>query len=60
MVFYEEGRFEPSGFIHARCAQEYLETVDILPRLQHFSPGLSEQDLEEINSEMQAGQSSGN
>lgn len=45
LVYYEDGRFAPSGFIHATCARTYLETTDILPRVRHFSPALSEADL---------------
>jgi Poly(ADP-ribose) polymerase and DNA-Ligase Zn-finger region len=53
LVFYEEGRFAPSGSIHVSCAQAYLETTDVLPRLKRFSPGLSEADVEEIQAELQ-------
>lgn len=52
LVFYEEGRFSPSGFIHPACAQSYFESADILPRLKHFSPRLSEEDLREIETEL--------
>jgi hypothetical protein len=52
LVFWEEGRFVPSGFIHARCAAGYLETADILPRLRHFSPGLTDDELAEIAREL--------
>jgi hypothetical protein len=48
LVFYEDGRFVPSGFIHAGCTQSYLETTDILDRVKHFSPDLSAADLEEL------------
>ncbi len=27
LVYYEEGRFEPAGFIHAGCAPDYFETT---------------------------------
>jgi hypothetical protein len=53
LVFYEEGRFAPSGSIHASCAQAYLETTDVLPRLKRFSPSLSEADLSEIQAQLQ-------
>ena len=53
LVFYEDGRFSPTGFIHVACARVYLETIDVLPRLQRFSPGLNEADLLEIGSELQ-------
>lgn len=45
LVYYEDGRFVPSGFMHAGCATRYLETANILPRVQHFSPALREEDL---------------
>jgi len=48
LVYYEDGRFAPSGFIHAGCAAAYLETTDILPRVRHFSPALSEDEMEAL------------
>jgi Poly(ADP-ribose) polymerase and DNA-Ligase Zn-finger region len=45
LLFYEDGRFVPSGFVHASCASSYLETVDLLPRLRHFSQDLTEADI---------------
>jgi len=48
LVYYEDGRFSPSGFIHARCARAYLETTEVMPRVRHFSPELTEADLQEI------------
>jgi hypothetical protein len=53
LVYDEEGRFVPSGSIHPRCAAEYLETVEILPRLRHFTPGLTEGDVEELRTALQ-------
>jgi hypothetical protein len=52
LVFYEEGRFEPSGYIHVRCAREYFETTAIIDRISYFSPGLTEADVEEIRAEL--------
>ena len=54
LVFYEDGRFAPAGFIHAPCSQSYFGTTDVLPRLRHFSAALSEQDLREIEAELRA------
>ena len=51
LVFYEEGRFSPSGFVHIACAPAYLETSDIMRRLKHFSPAVSDAELAEIQSE---------
>jgi len=50
LVFFEEGRFNPSGFIHPGCAAAYFESVDLLPHLLHFSRDLSAADREEVRS----------
>ena len=48
LVFYDDGRFVPSGFIHAGCTQSYIETTEIIDRVKHFSPELTEADLAEL------------
>ena len=48
LAYYEDGRHSPSGFIHVSCARDYFETTEILGRLQHFSPALTDVDLGEI------------
>jgi len=48
LVFFEEGQFNPSGFIHATCSSEYLGTSDVVDRIANFSPDLTEEELEEI------------
>ena len=48
LVFYDEGRFVPSGFIHARCVSPYLETTEVMDRIHHFTPDLSAADLGEL------------
>jgi hypothetical protein len=52
LVFYDEeqGRFEPGGFVHARCAPSYFETTELVDRVRRFSRGLEEKDLDEIRS----------
>lgn len=40
LVFFEQGRFEPGGFLHAGCAAAYFETDDLAQRVVHFSGGL--------------------
>jgi hypothetical protein len=52
LVFYQDGRFVPSGFIHIGCAPSYLETTAILPRLRHFTPTLSDADASELQAEL--------
>jgi hypothetical protein len=54
LQYYEDGRFVPSGFIHVGCARPYLETTDIIDRVRHFSPDLSETDIAEIGAELSA------
>jgi hypothetical protein len=54
LVYYEDERFQPSGSIHVRCAQPYLDTADVLGRVKHFSRGLSEADLRELETELAA------
>jgi len=53
LVFYEEGRFMPSGFIHAPCAETYFGTADVLPRVKHFARSLGVEDLRGIAAELQ-------
>ena len=48
LVFYEEGRFSPGGFVHLGCRGTYFENHDILEPLLHFSPGLSEEERAEL------------
>ena len=52
LVFYEDGRFAPSGYIHATCASAYLETTAIMPRLRHFSRDLTESDFQHLRTEV--------
>jgi hypothetical protein len=52
LVYYDEGRFEPSGFVHVRCFSEYFGTIEVMGRVKHFAPELSEDDLAEIRSEL--------
>jgi hypothetical protein len=52
LVFFEEYRFSPGGYIHAHCAQAYFETVDLLDRIRHFSPQLGEAELAEVAAAM--------
>jgi hypothetical protein len=52
LAYFEEGRFVPGGFIHARCAREYFGTAGVLWRVQHFSPQLDAADLPQLMSEL--------
>jgi hypothetical protein len=48
LVFYEEGRFSPGGFVHLTCRAAYFEGADILAPLLHFSPDLSAEDRADL------------
>jgi hypothetical protein len=51
LVYFEDARFEPSGFVHLSCSKAYFESTDILDRIRHFSR-LSDSELAEIGSEL--------
>jgi hypothetical protein len=48
LVFYEDGRFEPGGFVHLGCREAYFETGDVLEQVLHFSPSLGDAEREEL------------
>ena len=48
LVIYEEGRFNPAGFVHLACRAGYFESGDILDPLLHFSPDLSDEERVEL------------
>jgi len=48
LVFYEEGRFSPGGFVHLACRKAYFESGDILDPLLHFSPQLNDEERGEL------------
>jgi len=54
LMYYEDGRFAPSGSIHVVCAPAYLETAGVVGRLTHFTPTLGDTDLKEIQALLDA------
>lgn len=48
LVFFEEGRFLPGGYVHLSCRMAYFGTDEILDRLLHFSRELSLDEREEL------------
>jgi hypothetical protein len=59
LVWYEEGRFAPSGFVHPACAAAYFGTVELMTRLRHGSPDLDDDEFATIEAELGAGSDSG-
>jgi hypothetical protein len=47
LLFYEEGVFTASGFVHLECASAYFETSELLECLQHFTPRIDAVSLRE-------------
>jgi hypothetical protein len=47
LVYFSEGRFAPSGFVHAKCSLRYFGTTEVIDRVRHFSR-LEENELAEI------------
>ena len=52
IVFYEEGRFAPGGFVHIACRKAYFETDDIVEQALRFSPTLSDTERNELIREL--------
>jgi len=48
LVFYEEGRFLPGGFLHIGCRNAYFETDDVLAPVLHFSPSLTDEERDDL------------
>jgi hypothetical protein len=48
IVFYDEGRFAPGGYVHLGCRTAYFETNEVLEPVLHFSPTLSETERAEL------------
>lgn len=48
LVFFEEGRFMPGGFVHLNCRGAHFENHDAVDAILHFSQELSEEDRDEL------------
>lgn len=48
LVFFEEGRFMPGGFVHFDCRAAYFEDHDPTAALLHFSRALGEDERVEL------------
>jgi hypothetical protein len=55
LLFWQDGRFSPSGFIHVTCAMAHLGTSDILDRLRHFGPMLTDDEAADVGRGLEAG-----
>lgn len=53
LVFFEDGMFNASGFVHLSCAAKYCETNSVIDAIEHFSEDLSANELAEIRQQLQ-------
>jgi hypothetical protein len=47
LVYFEAGRFSPSGYVHAACSRVYFGTAEVAARVRHFAE-LSDAELEAL------------
>ena len=48
LVYYEEGQFAPSGFIHVECGKDYFETGELVEHVLYFSSALTDTERDEL------------
>lgn len=48
LIFFEEGRFSPAGYVHLACGPAYFEGHDVLEPMLHFSLALSDADRDDL------------
>lgn len=48
LVFHQDGRFEPAGFVHLPCRAAYFETPEVLEPALHFSTKLSDEERADL------------
>jgi hypothetical protein len=54
LVFFEEGRFSPGGYVHLECRETYFEGGDIRDQVLYFSPALGEEERGELRHALDA------
>ncbi len=48
LIFFEDGNYASSGFIHATCTTQYCETQEVTDTVRHFAAELAADDLDEL------------
>jgi hypothetical protein len=54
LVFFEEFRFSPGGFVHAACTNGYFGTTAVIDRCVYFSADLAADDVAELRTSIEA------
>ncbi|MBD3648668.1 MAG: hypothetical protein HUJ31_14720 [Pseudomonadales bacterium] len=52
LEFFEEGMFNPAGYVHPGCASAYFETIDLIDRLVWFNDNLSDDQIRDLKSKI--------
>jgi hypothetical protein len=52
LVFFEEGMFNPGGFIHSACGKAYFETDDFREQVLLFSTDLPDEEREALRRDL--------
>lgn len=52
LAFFGDGRFDPGGFVHARCARAYFETADVVDRVRRFRRDLTDEEAAALRAEI--------
>lgn len=58
LLFWQDGRFAPAGFIHPGCARAYTGAAALAARLRYASPSIEPADLDEVLRAIDAGPAS--
>lgn len=54
LLWFEDGRFDPMGFVHAACVADYCGTSDVMRRVQHFGAGITDAEWLEFERALRA------
>jgi ribosomal protein L37AE/L43A len=52
LLFWQDGRFAPAGFIHVACVAPYVGTTAVVDRLRYATPALTDADVAELTAEL--------
>lgn len=48
LVYFEDGMFNSSGYVHVSCSEEYFGTTEVIARIKHFYPDLTAVEEKEV------------
>jgi hypothetical protein len=48
LVFFEDGRFSPGGYVHLACHKAYFANNEVLDQILHFSGDLTDGERDEL------------